>query len=106
MGCGTKEPKITQLCLAAIQRLMSHEVVSEVGWRFYLNPISSLHGEEWSTIAIYCEVGLGKQSNLKIKLAFKIKYISLSYLSSKKAYFRGTGADFSIKPIFSVRIVI
>ncbi|ETE62587.1 Protein MON2-like protein [Ophiophagus hannah] len=30
MGCGTKEPKITQLCLAAIQRLMSHEVVSEV----------------------------------------------------------------------------
>ncbi|XP_024911818.1 protein MON2 homolog isoform X4 [Cynoglossus semilaevis] len=29
MGCGTKEPKITQLCLAAIQRLMSHEVVSE-----------------------------------------------------------------------------
>lgn len=31
MGCGTKEPKITQLCLAAIQRLMSHEVVSEVG---------------------------------------------------------------------------
>ncbi|XP_014642180.1 PREDICTED: protein MON2 homolog isoform X3 [Ceratotherium simum simum] len=30
MGCGTKEPKITQLCLAAIQRLMSHEVVSEI----------------------------------------------------------------------------
>ncbi|KAI4876120.1 hypothetical protein NFI96_023612 [Prochilodus magdalenae] len=30
MGCGTKEPKITQLCLAAIQRLMSHEVVSEM----------------------------------------------------------------------------
>lgn len=30
MGCGTKEPKITQLCLTAIQRLMSHEVVSEV----------------------------------------------------------------------------
>ncbi|MGH0161488.1 UNVERIFIED_CONTAM: hypothetical protein FKN15_041044 [Acipenser sinensis] len=29
MGCGTKEPKITQLCLAAIQRLMTHEVVSE-----------------------------------------------------------------------------
>ncbi|XP_047242107.1 protein MON2 homolog isoform X1 [Girardinichthys multiradiatus] len=29
MGCGTKEPKITQLCLAAIQRLMCHEVVSE-----------------------------------------------------------------------------
>ncbi|XP_036375931.1 protein MON2 homolog isoform X2 [Megalops cyprinoides] len=29
MGCGTKEPRITQLCLAAIQRLMSHEVVSE-----------------------------------------------------------------------------
>ncbi|XP_018610506.2 protein MON2 homolog isoform X2 [Scleropages formosus] len=29
MGCGTKEPKITQLCLASIQRLMSHEVVSE-----------------------------------------------------------------------------
>uniref|UniRef100_A0A4W5RRL0 Protein MON2 homolog n=1 Tax=Hucho hucho TaxID=62062 RepID=A0A4W5RRL0_9TELE len=29
MGCGTKEPKITQLCLAAVQRLMSHEVVSE-----------------------------------------------------------------------------
>ncbi|KAM9311030.1 protein MON2 homolog isoform 3-T3 [Gastrophryne carolinensis] len=29
MGCGTKEPKITQLCLAAIQRLMSHDVVSE-----------------------------------------------------------------------------
>uniref|UniRef100_M3YZ50 Protein MON2 homolog n=5 Tax=Mustelinae TaxID=169418 RepID=M3YZ50_MUSPF len=29
MGCGTKEPKITQLCLTAIQRLMSHEVVSE-----------------------------------------------------------------------------
>ncbi|XP_030071694.1 LOW QUALITY PROTEIN: protein MON2 homolog [Microcaecilia unicolor] len=29
MGCGTKEPKITLLCLAAIQRLMSHEVVSE-----------------------------------------------------------------------------
>ncbi|KAJ8245507.1 hypothetical protein GJAV_G00271460 [Gymnothorax javanicus] len=29
MGCGTKEPKITQLCLAAIQRLMSHQVVSE-----------------------------------------------------------------------------
>ncbi|NP_001085787.1 protein MON2 homolog [Xenopus laevis] len=29
MGCGTKEQKITQLCLAAIQRLMSHEVVSE-----------------------------------------------------------------------------
>ncbi|XP_032769134.1 protein MON2 homolog isoform X2 [Rattus rattus] len=29
MGCGTKEPKVTQLCLAAIQRLMSHEVVSE-----------------------------------------------------------------------------
>uniref|UniRef100_A0A4W3HLZ4 Protein MON2 homolog n=1 Tax=Callorhinchus milii TaxID=7868 RepID=A0A4W3HLZ4_CALMI len=29
MGCGTKEPKITQLCLSAIQRLMSHEVVSE-----------------------------------------------------------------------------
>ncbi|TRY98843.1 hypothetical protein DNTS_027857 [Danionella cerebrum] len=29
MGCGTKEPKITQLSLAAIQRLMSHEVVSE-----------------------------------------------------------------------------
>uniref|UniRef100_A0A3Q2YK08 Protein MON2 homolog n=1 Tax=Hippocampus comes TaxID=109280 RepID=A0A3Q2YK08_HIPCM len=29
MGCGTKEPKIAQLCLAAIQRLMSHEVVSE-----------------------------------------------------------------------------
>ncbi|KAJ8401396.1 hypothetical protein AAFF_G00386270 [Aldrovandia affinis] len=29
MGCGTKEPKITQLCLAAIQRVMSHEVVSE-----------------------------------------------------------------------------
>lgn len=33
MGCGTKEPKITQLCLAAIQRLMSHEVVSEVRTR-------------------------------------------------------------------------
>lgn len=30
MGCGTKEPKITQLCLAAVQRLMTHEVVSEV----------------------------------------------------------------------------
>uniref|UniRef100_A0A673WMV8 Protein MON2 homolog n=1 Tax=Salmo trutta TaxID=8032 RepID=A0A673WMV8_SALTR len=29
MGCGTKEPKITQLCLAAVQRLMTHEVVSE-----------------------------------------------------------------------------
>ncbi|XP_043565909.1 protein MON2 homolog isoform X1 [Chiloscyllium plagiosum] len=29
MGCGTKEPKIAQLCLSAIQRLMSHEVVSE-----------------------------------------------------------------------------
>lgn len=37
MGCGTKEPKITQLCLAAIQRLMSHEVVSEVGHRFDLS---------------------------------------------------------------------
>lgn len=39
MGCGTKEPKITQLCLAAIQRLMSHEVVSEV--RLYNGKILS-----------------------------------------------------------------
>uniref|UniRef100_UPI00358F2E5D protein MON2 homolog isoform X2 n=1 Tax=Myxine glutinosa TaxID=7769 RepID=UPI00358F2E5D len=30
LGCGTKEPKVTLLCLTAIQRLLSHEVVNEV----------------------------------------------------------------------------
>uniref|UniRef100_S4RGZ0 Protein MON2 homolog n=1 Tax=Petromyzon marinus TaxID=7757 RepID=S4RGZ0_PETMA len=30
MGCGTKEPKIALLCLTSIQRLLSHDVVSEV----------------------------------------------------------------------------
>ncbi|XP_077567173.1 protein MON2 homolog isoform X1 [Stigmatopora nigra] len=42
MGCGTKEPKITQLCLAAIQRLMSHEVVSETAGGNIINMLWQL----------------------------------------------------------------
>lgn len=43
MGCGTKEPKITQLCLAAIQRLMSHEVVSEVRTSSHVSNLLLIH---------------------------------------------------------------
>ncbi|KAJ8269820.1 hypothetical protein COCON_G00124270 [Conger conger] len=42
MGCGTKEPKITQLSLAAIQRLMSHEVVSEAAAGSIINMLWQL----------------------------------------------------------------
>ncbi|XP_043944224.1 protein MON2 homolog [Protopterus annectens] len=42
MGCGTKEQKITHLCLAAIQRLMSHEVVSEAAAENIINMLWQL----------------------------------------------------------------
>ncbi|XP_012587883.1 PREDICTED: protein MON2 homolog isoform X2 [Condylura cristata] len=78
MGCGTKEPKITQLCLAAIQRLMSHEVVSETAagniinmlWQLMENSLEELkllqtvlvllttstvaHGEALSKAIVLC----------------------------------------------------
>lgn len=62
MGCGTKEPKITQLCLAAVQRLMSHEVVSEVWTASHI-----LNHTKFSyTCRVSCSVSYGSLSIYRV----------------------------------------